>query len=165
MKHSLPRTYALACLSFITALTLLFCHAREAQAGTLDQGFGVGGGMLVNVNQTDYPNKIFVLPDGKILIAGNSVWVSFHIYSPSPTLIRLNPNGTLDNTFGPNGNGTVNSQHGAFYAVDTILQPDGKIVMVGSANMGWNTPPNVFALIRFNADGTRDTSFGTNGLV
>jgi uncharacterized delta-60 repeat protein len=166
MKNSPRRTFALAYLSLIAALALLLCHASHAQAGTLDTSFGVGGGMLVSpTSQYDSPNKVFILPNGKILIAGNGIWVSFHIYSPTPILIRLNPDGMPDSTFGTNGSGSVNTQLGNFYALDTILQPDGKIVMVGGANMSWNTPARDFAIIRFNSDGSRDTSFGTNGLV
>ncbi len=61
--------------------------------------------------------------------------------------------GDLDPTFGTGG--IVTSSFGAT-GNDMALQPDGKIVVVGQQSDGW-------AVSRFNADGSPDTSFGSGG--
>jgi uncharacterized delta-60 repeat protein len=78
-------------------------------------------------------------------------------------MARINTNGTLDTTFGIAGKVQttfLDTQSG----VNSIaLQTDGKIVLAG-----WtNNPPNSydFALIRYNSNGSIDTTFGTNGKV
>src|SRR5262249_39493683 len=78
-------------------------------------------------------------------------------------LARYNSNGTLDTGFGTNGKViTAFDFPGNFDRVFTIVpQPDGKFVAVGSTvNLFAN-----FALARFNANGTLDTSVGTGGIV
>jgi uncharacterized delta-60 repeat protein len=160
MMNSLPRrTLALACVSFLSVLTIFILSASRAQAGALDTTFGSGGGSAISVNANDYPVRVFVLSDGKILIAGESVFVGVHILGANPILARLNSNGTLDSSFGSSG--VVNgSGAGNATVEDAILQPDGKIVLVGGANPSYNQPPLDFAVERFNSDGSRDTTFG-----
>src|SRR5262249_39519840 len=48
---------------------------------------------------------------------------------------------------------------------DVALQPDGKIVTVGMRYNGGSTNFYDFAVSRFNADGSPDTSFGGTGTV
>ncbi|MDQ2984348.1 MAG: delta-60 repeat domain-containing protein [Actinomycetota bacterium] len=68
--------------------------------------------------------------------------------------------GDLDPTFGPSGVGTVTTPIGASadQAFALARQPDGKLVAAG-VSRGVNN--NDFALVRYNADGTPDSSFGT----
>jgi uncharacterized delta-60 repeat protein len=78
-------------------------------------------------------------------------------------LARLNPNGTLDNSFHHDGklDFQVNSLDNA--AFDVNVQKDGKIVVVGSSF----TTPNIYkySFIKLNNDGSFDNSFGTGGKV
>jgi uncharacterized delta-60 repeat protein len=158
-RRKLTPTY----ISVLSALALLVFGAI-AQAGTLDTSFGTGGGTGTSIGFYDFARRVFILPDGKILIAGVTAYVGFHAYAPSPMLARFNGNGSLDTTFGQGG--VVNGQLGNTMAVnDVLLQPDGKIVFVGGLNPGWNSPPLDFGVARFNSDGTKDTTFGDNGLV
>ncbi len=111
-------------------------------------------------------------PDGKVVAAGYTQ-PTFYLRRGSGeayrrvALVRLNPDGTLDSSFGEGGR--VIEPLGLEYsgAADVALQPDGKIVISGHADPpsapptgGWDS-----MLARFNADGTLDTSFGTDGLV
>jgi uncharacterized delta-60 repeat protein len=104
-------------------------------------GFGISGEVDV----------IKVQPDGKILVGGpHSGSGSFM----SKNIVRLNTDGTADTTFvsaGPNS-GTGPSGVG-----DMALQPDGKIVIVGSFTHLGTTLVNHIA--RLNADGTVDNTF------
>ena len=70
--------------------------------------------------------------------------------------------GSLDSTFG-NG-GIVITDFGGYedFGMDLEVQPDGRIVLVGSSSDGLN--PN-FALARYNPDGSPDTTFGVDSKV
>jgi uncharacterized delta-60 repeat protein len=125
--------------------------------GDLDPSFGSGGIVTTSfVSYTDYAEALVVQPDGKIVAGGtkSSSGESF-------LLARYNPDGTLDPTFGNGGKvETVpGSTSNRIHAM--VLQPDGKIVVAGSAYGSGNVD---IALARYNTDGTLDTlSFGTNG--
>jgi uncharacterized delta-60 repeat protein len=74
----------------------------------------------------------------------------------------ITPAGSLDTSFGTNGKvitdlGSVNSSIN-----DIAIQSDGKIVATGGYDTGSGS---YFVLTRYNADGTLDTDFGTNGIV
>src|SRR4051812_17017611 len=71
--------------------------------------------------------------------------------------------GDLDTTFGVGGivNGFGTSNTAAWYYNDMTVLPDGKYLAVGQMGSSMSS----FGIIRFNADGTPDTTFGTNGLT
>lgn len=75
--------------------------------------------------------------------------------------------GTLDPSFGSGGKTNFRfSDVSSDGATDAVLQPDGKIVMVGSSGLsGQSAGFNKFAVARLNPDGSLDTGFGTGGLV
>lgn len=161
--NGLPRRTR-AGVSLLSALILLVLCATFALGGTLDTGFGSGGGTSANVWANDYPKRTFILPDGKILVVGVSSFVGVHLYVPCPIAARFNSDGTLDTTFGTNGvfNG---SSLGSITVEDVLMQPDGKIVFTGGSNPSYNQPAQDFAVVRINSDGTRDSTFGNNGVV
>jgi uncharacterized delta-60 repeat protein len=68
--------------------------------------------------------------------------------------------GDLDRGFGVEGKVTTEFVGGGAEATSVALQPDGKIVAAGSVVTGSS---QVFALTRYNADGSLDSSFGTGG--
>jgi uncharacterized delta-60 repeat protein len=74
--------------------------------------------------------------------------------------------GSLDPTFG-NGAGYVATSVGTYGsgAEAVLIQPDGKILAAGTADLGTNdaVPPEVFAVVRYQADGSLDSTFGTSG--
>ena len=70
--------------------------------------------------------------------------------------------GDLDPTFGSGGK-VFSTVTGMDPTRGMALQPDGKIIIVGSV-LGADSTQD-FLVIRLNADGTRDTQFGTNGVV
>jgi uncharacterized delta-60 repeat protein len=79
--------------------------------------------------------------------------------------------GTLDTTFGTGGQASVEffappMQGAQEFARAVLVQPDGKILVAGSARQGQiRFAPIQGALARFNANGTLDTSFGTGGKI
>ncbi|MBK6599321.1 MAG: hypothetical protein IPG25_16185 [Proteobacteria bacterium] len=128
--------------------------------GTLDGSFGSGGKVLFDVAAADdNAFAITIQPDGKIVVAG-SAWNGAN---NDFVVARFNTNGTPDTAGFGSGTGFVAT---VFAAADDIaravrLQNDGKIVLAGSANMGASFAD--FAVVRYNADGSLDTSFDGDG--
>ena len=142
--------------AIIIVVSLLTPHWAEAAAGDLDPRFGNGGVAITDFAQTeDYAYAVAVQADGKIVLSGQSgIYPDLH-----SALVRYNRNGRLDSTFGTGGKVTVTFNSVSDYLFAVALQSDGKIVAVGS------TSGTAFLLARFNADGSLDQAFGTNGSV
>jgi uncharacterized delta-60 repeat protein len=113
-----------------------FALTRYNQNGTLDTTFGSSG--KVTAGPAGYREQIdglAIQADGKIVGVGNMT--DPDVIVNDATVTRFNPDGTLDLTFGPNGNGLVQSglaSNDAFSSV--LLQPDGKIVAAGYQSGG-----------------------------
>ena len=128
--------------------------------GQPDASFGVQGRVILPFGtESDLAYCMALQSDGRILVGGYTTQDGTAHFA----LARLLYNGALDPDFGAGG--TVTTQLGTFesemYAL--ALQSDGKIVAVGFA---WNTlatPNRDFAIVRYLANGTLDTSFGTLG--
>jgi uncharacterized delta-60 repeat protein len=126
------------------------CTAVSAN-GALDASFGAGSGKVSNA----FPaaKAIALQADGKLLAVGGM------------TLSRYLADGSLDTAFGTGGKVSIVAQGGGVDAMQAlVVQPDGRIVVGGYSSRP--TPFNDdFAVLRFNADGSPDTSFGAGGLV
>jgi len=120
-------------------------------AGDLDTTFNGTGIVTTTVaGESIHGMDMVVQPDGKIVIVG---------YGLGIVVARYNSNGSLDTSF--NGTGMVTTPGGSGYAV--ALQPDGKIVVAGDASNGNDYD---FAVVRYNTDGSLDTTFnGTGGVT
>jgi uncharacterized delta-60 repeat protein len=133
--------------------------------GSLDRSFGNGGIVTTTFPEGSYAFDVALQPDGKIIAAG-TVFVDFIPGEPSDTdfaLARYNPNGSLDTTFGNGGTVMTDFFGNEDDAFSVLIQPDGKIVAVGSAN----NPASYydFAAVRYLSNGTIDTTFGGAGKV
>jgi uncharacterized delta-60 repeat protein/uncharacterized repeat protein (TIGR01451 family) len=133
--------------SFLVSCILLLTSALYAGNGTLDLTFGING--IIDVPAGN-PSAIAVQTDGKIVVLAIDPTYTFF------QTIRYNTNGSIDGTFGTNGI-VIASQPA--YPSSLVIQPDGKIVVVGTDHSDNNI------LIRYNSDGTLDTSFGVGGIV
>ena len=169
--------------------TPAFCVARLNADGTLDTTFSDSVLSQIGADIEYYRNRygsnpnvncIKVQPDDKILVGGFFYLESTNVYG----LVRLNSDGTLDETFYnglslPNAN-TGENYPGVFGGLSEdprviTLQPDGKILIGGSQWMSWEvtdwssiydssgnfipSDARSWALLRLNADGTLDTTF------
>lgn len=142
-------------LFFFLVLGLL--QDTFSQTTGLDLSFGTGGYVSTDVNtHDDEANDILVQPDGKIVIGGSAILQSYSKFS----VIRYNSNGSIDSTFADNGIATANVGPVNDKGTSLALQNDGKILLAG--NYGWNFY-NDPAVVRFNSDGTIDSTFGDNG--
>jgi uncharacterized delta-60 repeat protein len=123
--------------------------------GSLDKSFGTNGVATYGETGNDFAWAVAIQPDGKIVVAGESSNGS----DQDALVLRYNTDGSLDSSFGTNGISTYDSGSGHDYAESVAIQPDGKIFVAG---WGWRWD---LLLFRYNADGSLDNSFGTNGIV
>jgi uncharacterized delta-60 repeat protein len=130
-----------------------FALARYNTDGSLDTTFGSGG--IVTTPGTDVAHDVAILPSGEVLAVGEA-HESGHTY-PDVALVLYATDGTLDTSFGSGGKKLtpVGFSSGAN---SVALQGNGKIVVGGNSDLR-------FFLARFNGDGSRDRSFGNNGVV
>jgi uncharacterized delta-60 repeat protein len=162
-RHSSHVTCRFPCKSLCTVILIcLFTapHSIQAAAGDLDSRFGNGGVVQTDFSGgDDYGFGVKVQADGKTVVVGQSgVYPLFH-----SALIRYSKNGTLDQTFGTGGKVIAALDPGGDGSTAIVFQADGKIVTAGSVIH--NNFVVAFVTARFNADGSLDQTFGTNGSV
>ena len=136
-----------------------FALVRYNPSGSLDNTFGVNGIVTTQIGASDdgaYSLKI--QSDGKIITAGY-YYDGLH---NDFTLVRYDSNGTLDNSFGSNGIQTTQVRISDSYANSMLIQSNGEYVVSGYSNDGSELN---FALARYNTNGDLDDSFGTSGIV
>ena len=134
-----------------------FSLARYNSNGSLDTGFGTGGKVVVDFGTggADDAFGVAVQADGRIVAAG--------VAGGDFALVRLTASGGLDSGFGTGGKVTTDFNGGADLARGVAVQSDGRIVAAGyTGNSGGDYD---FALARYNADGSLDTGFDTDGKV
>jgi uncharacterized delta-60 repeat protein len=143
---------------------LLICDTHDAKItfvrfnsdGSLDTTFGSGGVVTGPGNQLTGRDRVTVLPDGKIVVTGSG---RLPDNSHALTLSRYNPDGSLDASFGTGGVASTAFSQVA-YAEGIALQSDGRIVVAAYVDL-----TDDFVVLRFNADGSPDPTFGQAGQV
>ena len=143
-----------------------FLNAQMAQAadGDLDPTFGTGGKVMTDIgHSTDIAYAVAVQADGKLVVVGTTY--KHNDYSNEDfTVTRYNANGTLDTTFGAGGKVRTDFPGLAAVPSAVVIQPDGKIVVAGGAFPAF-TFLGDFEVVRYNQNGSLDTSFGNGGFV
>jgi uncharacterized delta-60 repeat protein len=136
-----------------------FALARYNPDGTLDPTFSNDGVLMFGLAGADFATSLALQPDGSIVAAGYTSAGGTASNPNDVALIRVTANGAADPTFNVNGSKTID--FGANdRATGVVVQPDGKIVVVGSSGLPGGSN---FIAARLNADGSLDTTFGTGG--
>lgn len=133
--------------------------ARFNPNGTLDSAFGINGRITAPFGGGEYLYATALQPDGKIVAAGYKTVDGNRDF----VVARYNLNGTLDTTFGTDGKTVTPVGSSVDEIKDLIVQPDGRIVAVGDIAVSGSGLD--FAVVRYNSNGTLDTTFGTDGKV
>ena len=143
---------------------LVFSGSAQAADGDLDPTFGIGGMVTTDLKRsTDIANAVAVQVDGKLVVVGTSY--KQNDYSDEDFVVtRYNTNGTLDNTFGVGGKVRTDFPGLAAVPSSVVIQTDGKIVVAGGAFPLFTFLGN-FEVVRYNSNGSLDTSFGNGGIV
>jgi uncharacterized delta-60 repeat protein len=142
-----------------------FAVARYNADGSLDASFGTGGKASTDFNgSVDNAWAVLVQPDGSIVVAGHAATSTPIGVDSDFAVARFTSTGVLDTSFGTGGKVTTNIAGRTDLAHAAVLQPDGKIVLAGRVADSGGANPDV-GLVRFNTDGSVDTTFGTLGIV
>lgn len=173
-----PRQSAAAVVLLLSLVMLGLSAQSFAVPGDLDPTFNSDG--IAGFDLTDIPSLIglpaapdearavITQPDGKVVVAGYASIQGDDDFA----LLRYNPDGNLDPSFGFNG--IVTTHFGALTNGGNprsnerinalVLQPDGKLVAAGFTDV---FPANGLdlALVRYNVDGSLDSTFDSNGLT
>lgn len=138
-----------------------FALARYLANGQLDASFGTNGLVKTPTAWHDVVTDLALLPNGRIVAVGFD-------QSNDPAmshfrLARYLPNGTLDASFG-NGGLVITDFPDSWeaHAYSVSLQADGKLLLAGDSEPDY-WYQELFALARYNPDGSLDASFGDGG--
>jgi uncharacterized delta-60 repeat protein len=151
-KFSINLSAARLC-RFLTCIAIVAASSiAVAQAGQLDPTFA-SNGILADTfgGGINFASVVALQSDGKIVVGGE--------IGSLGAVVRLNTNGTFDNSFGSSGVVTIKFRDAENVATGLAIQSDGKIVVVGTGLPGFGQ------LVRLNSNGSFDTSFGRNGSV
>ena len=157
------------CRGIVTAAIMLACfiispQLAQAAAGDLDATFGNGGKVKTDINRsTDIANAVAVQADGKLVVVGET-YQNNDFSTEDFVVARYNSDGTLDSTFGSRGKVRTDFPGLAAVPSAVVIQTDGKIVVAGGAFPLFTFAGN-FELVRYNSNGSLDTSFGNGGIV
>ncbi|MEX2316804.1 MAG: hypothetical protein WD669_06610, partial [Pirellulales bacterium] len=142
--------------------------ARLTVNGALDNSFSGDGKATAEpagVGGTYTPRGVALQSDGKIVVVGTRQAVGLN--TQNFLTVRFEDDGDLDTTF--NGTGAVqtdfSSGTGRDNAFAVAIQSDGKIIVGGSAQPGGTGLPVGFGLVRYETNGTLDTTFDGDGKV
>ena len=141
-----------------------FALARYNTDGSLDTTFGTAGKVVTAFSNNDVIFDLAIQPDGRIVAAG---WTGTTPgQSNNLAVLRYNANGALDTMFGSAGLVEIDMFGKIDSASEVLIQPDGHILVAGSAQYGpGQGGPYDFLLVRLNTDGSLDTTFGIEGMV
>ncbi len=121
--------------------------------GVLDSTFGSDGVVIINMGGADdFSTDLAIQQDGKIVLTGGT--------GGNILVIRMNTNGSMDNTFDTDGRLTVDRGYDDD-GFNIAVQQDNKIVVSGRNYNGRSAA----LVLRLNADGTPDNNFGQNGVI
>src|SRR4051812_3926408 len=132
-----------------------FSVARLNPDGRLDTSFGQGGTVTTDLGGTgDVAVAVAQQPDRKIVVAGSTRQPGPLASNPFGfALARYNEDGSPDTGFGANGHTSTHFEGGGYAASGVALQPDGKIVVVGTSfHEPLSVPPPVLMLVRYKAN-------------
>lgn len=153
-------------LAAALALVVAVPNPALAAPGDLDTTFGTDGKVLVDTGYWAEGQDVALQADGRIVTVGSHRPTEY--LSSDFSVMRHNPDGSLDTTFGDGGETVTDFAGGEDRAHAVALQPVGdevKIVVAGESGDSESSGCCVFTVARYNADGSLDTGFGTGGRV
>ncbi len=131
-----------------------FVVRRYRPDGSADPSFGNGGGIEASLGFESTIESLIVLPNGKILAGGGT--------NTALALLRLNPDGSEDRSFGHRGHVLTPAGIEGAGILDLARQRSGRII-AGGYRIGFEHWTGI--VVGYRPDGSIDPSFGHNGKV
>jgi uncharacterized delta-60 repeat protein len=137
---------------------------RLSADGQTDLSYGFEGlAMFAKLMPTGYLRTGAMQADNKVL------FFEYEENNQTATiskLIRVDTNGTIDETFGTNGEVVFESDNGSSWGlVGLTIQPDGKIIVTGIYGESDGQIDGNLVVARLRSDGSPDYTFGSDGVV
>jgi uncharacterized delta-60 repeat protein len=137
-----------------------FLLARLDSRGVLDTSFGGDGIVRTDYGpQDDVVFDLALQANGKLVAVGSTGSRNVGDFA----LARYTARGKLDATFSGDGKKRTDFGGGEDIARGVAIQPNGRIVVAGSAALRFHRFAAQFAIARYNADGRLDRSFSGDG--
>lgn len=137
-----------------------FIFARYLPDGALDASFGANGIVTTDfAGEVDRASAVAIQADGKIVAGGTASSGGRTDFA----VVRYLPDGQPDTTLDGDGKRMIDFASSDDAAHALALQPDGKLLLAGSALVGGSQRD--VALVRLNGDGSLDAGFGSGGKV
>lgn len=149
-----------------------FALAAYNADGSLDESFGDGGLVTTAIEDAttvfSWPTNNILQADGKLVAGGIALYEdeSTEIVDVDMVLLRYNPDGSLDETFGDGGIAILDFEGKAHFPQDIVGLPGDKILVVGGVTEsfeGFSYHPQEAFMTRINSDGTVDSTFAGGG--
>ncbi|MBI4285756.1 MAG: hypothetical protein HY670_07665 [Chloroflexi bacterium] len=160
MKRTILRILSVFLL-FPSLFSVMALPVAASSPGDLDPTFDTDGRVTTDFSGgNDVSQSVAIQTDGKIVAVGvTHMTASLGDFA----VARYNADGSLDPTFDTDGKVTTSfGSSGRDQAWAVAIQSDGKIVVVGDTTAFGR---NFFAVARYNADGSLDTTFDADGKV
>ena len=138
----------------IPIVIVLFAASLQAASGDLDTDFSSDGKVRTSIGTFDTARDIAVQPDGRLVVVGQS--------DGNVAVARYAVTGALDTSFSGDGMVTTDIGGNDDHATSVVLQPDGRIVVAGGFGASID---HDFLVLRYNSNGTLDTTFGEGGIA
>lgn len=126
--------------------------ARYNPDGTLDASFDGDGKAITSIGSDSAAMSVAIQSNGKIVVVGYTGPGGSHDF----VILRYNPDGSLDPSFGGSGIVTTSFSPGNDEAMSVAVQSDGKLVVAGSDGAA-------FQVARYLPNGNLDAGFGNGG--
>ena len=135
-----------------------YAVARYNSNGSLDTTFNSTGKVNIDFgSSTDQGYGVAIQADGKILLTGFT-----NVNGTADNgMVRLTSTGALDTSFGTGGRVITTIGSSSDFGNDVKIQQDGKILVSGYSSIAGND----FTVVRYNSDGSLDTTFNSTGKV
>ncbi|HXJ66677.1 MAG TPA: hypothetical protein VNN79_23200 [Actinomycetota bacterium] len=130
-------------------------------SGVLDPAFGDQGRRLIDTGTNMFPRGMLQLKSGRVMLGGN-IQKGSDISDCDAALLRLNADGTPDESFGPTGLVTQDFTYSDF--ISGLARAGGKFVLPMTVGAVFGSDQQL-AVVRLNNDGSADTSFGNQGFA
>lgn len=136
---------------------------RLGATGSVDNSFDTDGFATTGVGRSyDEGRAVAVQDDGKVVVAGCIANSTCDL-----AVFRYNTDGSLDTTFDGDGIARTNTlgEYSENVALAVAIDSDGKIVAGGTSYSYVDSANWDLSLVRYNTNGSLDSSFGTGGIV
>ncbi len=151
--------------TLLSAVMIAIVCLAFSQSGLPDLTFGDNGHVITNPGRNfNRAISVVVQSDGKILAAGSGQDLENNDFGADFAIVKCNSDGTLDQNFGTGGIVLTDLNNlSSDVAQDIALQSDGKVLVAGRTHAGNSFTDYSLAVVRYDADGTIDQTFGMGG--